>query len=115
MNRRRMMTGGKRKFTVTYSGLENVIANSYSYIELSSGEKITGSGALFLTEGEYVMCRITRPDYSSYIKKDGETVASAVSGNTATYRFYPTSNAIITVTKPTDFFNRYYALDIVTG
>lgn len=113
--RRRMMMGGKKKFTVTYEGLHNIYQNYYAYIELpESGEEITGSGTLLLTEGDYVVCRIKESDYSSYIKKDGETVASAASGKSATYRFYPTSNAIITVTKSTELFKKYYVLNIVT-
>lgn len=94
--RRRMMMGGKRKFTISYSGLSYLNGSYYSYLLLpDSSEKITGSGTLEITEGDYIRVvakgSTTR---TSYIKKNGVTMASGKE-TTLKYDFYPESDAEI--------------------
>lgn len=97
-SRRRMMMGGKKKFTISYSGLKKSSFQVYAYIENSKGEVFTGDGALTIAEGDYITCKVKGNSSSSLseINKDGVRVAAA-NTDLITYVFYPESDAEITI------------------
>lgn len=93
MERRRMMTEGK-KFVIEYN-LDS--SETVNYIRLNGeGEKLCGSGKTEVRKGDFLLIYAYTDAFSeggAYIERGGDI--AAFGGISATYEFYPESDAKI--------------------